>query len=306
MKIYESNDLSQAEFIEEHIAGNQPCIIKHTDFNKEAWTPHSLKNIVGDLSAQIYDALFDLQDIDSLSSYFNKHFGKQLPKNQNVPYVRWYNRLKDVDFAWGDEAFKRMSPYWSLPSCIPKNNLLVPIGDAQQQYDPVNDVFPYRGILIAAKGARTRLHRDPFCSDAIVNQFYGVKEFALFKPERSAELTRNKDGSSFGGFIDIRENDVRRVSAVPDFSGTISPGEMLFIPHGWLHDVVVTEDSISVTWNFVHSAGARQYFDYLANDAASDREFEVLQYFYSLAGNPVDSGKDALEFVCATEEPLTA
>jgi hypothetical protein len=52
----------------------------------------------------------------------------------------------------------------------------VPLTQSGKQADPVTDRFPYRGLLIAARGARTRLHRDPFCTDAVVCQFHGVKK----------------------------------------------------------------------------------------------------------------------------------
>lgn len=294
MELKVVNAMQQSEFISEHVALNQPCVIRHQDFQANAWTPAALKKIVGDLSVQIYDTLFDLQDIDTLSAYLDKYFGQSGTPGDSVPYVRWYNKLKDVDFAWGDEAFERLSKYWRAHDCLPQSDFLVPFAPEGGNVNPVTDIFPYRGILIAARGARTRLHRDPFCSDAIVNQFYGVKEFALYRPERTMELMETQDGNSFGGFIDIRKTADGRPSIQPDYAGTIGPGEMIYIPHGWLHDVVVVEDSVSITWNFVHGAGAKEFLTYLEKDADHDQEFETLNYLLSLAGKNAASGAEAL------------
>lgn len=113
--------------------------------------------------------------------------------------------------------------------------------------NPVTDNFPYRGILVAARGARTRMHRDPFCSDAIVAQFYGTKEAVLYHPDRTEELTAQAADDSFGGFIDVRQDDPTMISVEPDYFGQVEPGQMIYIPHGWLHDVICLSDSISVT-----------------------------------------------------------
>ena len=69
---------------------------------------------------------------------------------------------------------------------------------------------------------------------------------------------------------------------------------MIYIPNGWLHDVLVTDDSASVTWNFIHAEGAAGFRQYLAEGPEGDSEFEILQYFRHLAGCP-DGG--AMEMV---------
>ena len=84
-----------------------------------------------------------------------------------------------------------------MPSFMPRTGMLMP---ARPQVDAVDDLFPYRGVLVSARGARTRLHRDPFASDAVVCQFSGLKEVVLYRPERADELrARRADGTSFGG-----------------------------------------------------------------------------------------------------------
>ncbi len=61
---------------------------------------------------------------------------------------------------------------------------------------------------------------------------------------------------------------------------------MVYIPHGWLHDVIATEDSVSITWNFVHSRGANEFKQYLKGGFQGDPEFEILQYFHRPVGQP--------------------
>lgn len=290
--------VSEEEFIENYIKTNTPVVVKDIHFDPTNWTPEKLKSILGDLSVLVYDTLFSLQEVSKLSEYIDNNFGLDGGYRAKVPYVRWYNQLKNVEYAWGNEAFDRLSKYWTRPSFLPQKNLLVPMTSENETVDPTTDSFPYRGILIAAKGARTRLHTDPFCSDAVVAQFSGVKEAIMYHPSRVEELKiQEKDNTSYGGFIDVREKGLGldKLSIEPDYHGYLEPGSLLYVPHGWVHDVLVVEDSISITWNFIHEKGALEFIDYLMSGPEDDSEFEVLKYFYSLAGENFDSSTEIIK-----------
>ncbi len=289
---------SQEVFVNEYVANNRPVVIRGVDFDAKEWEPEAMKRRIGDLTALVYGSLFDLDDIQTLEDYIDTWFGND-EMEPDTPYVRWYNKLRDVEFAWGDEAFGRVASAWRRPACLPSTDLVLPV-DRAGGTNPVTDAFPYRGLLVAAKGARTRMHRDPFFSDAIVCMFYGTKEAALYHPDRVGELTKSADGSSFGGFVDVRENALEELSITPDYHGTIGPGEMIYIPHGWLHDVLATDDSVSITWNFVHHAGSREFLQYLEKDWDGDPEFEILQYFHRALGKQSISAQEIAEYHFAT------
>jgi Cupin-like domain len=287
---------SAEDFVENYISKNRPAVVRGLDFDRAEWQPEALTNRIGDLTALVYGTLFDLEDVQSLSDYIENWFGQDGPMQDNIPYVRWYNKLRDVEFAWGDEAFDRVASAWRMPRCLPKGNLVVPVSGAGAGTNPVSDAFPYRGLLVAARGARTRMHRDPFCSDAVVCQFYGAKEVALYHPNRSPELMKRSDGTSFGGFVDVREGKIDSLSVAPDYHGFVGPGEMVYIPHGWLHDVIAIEDSVSITWNFVHQRGATEFAEYLTTQSKGDPEFEILQYFHRPLGQQAISASAISEY----------
>jgi len=287
-------NLTEREFLEEYVKPNRPVVVKDSQFEAHKWLPSALLRQAGDLHAQIYDTLFSLQDISTLAHYMKENFGRKEVR-ERVPYVRWYNQLKNVDHAWGDDAFARVSRNWKKPAFLPSTGFLVPpCGEAE--CDPVREAYPYRGILVAAKGARTRLHRDPFCSDAVVLQFYGVKDFVMYHPDRADELRDKKpDSTSFGGFIDVRQSFDGGCEPEPDYWALANPGDVVYVPHGWLHDALVKEDSISITWNFVHELGSLEFIDYLMDDPRQDSEFEVLNYFYQRAGERFSCARDIIE-----------
>ena len=45
--------------------------------------------------------------------------------------------------------------------------------------DPARGAFPARGLYLSLAGARTRLHFDPWGSDAVLCQFHGEKRVRL-------------------------------------------------------------------------------------------------------------------------------
>lgn len=278
------SDIDQDTFANTYIANRMPVIVRGIPYSENNWSPEGIKQHIGHLQALLYGSLFDLEEILSAADYIDEYFNAPGPAVDGIPYVRWYSQLKDVDFPWGDEAFELMAEHWTKPECFPSQNLTVPVTTAGTTHDPVTDRFPYRGLLIAARGARTRLHRDPFCTDAVVCQFHGRKEAALYHPDRQGELMQQDDQTSFGGFRDLRESNLDTLEVEPDFHGILEPGDMIYIPHGWLHDVIAIEDSISVTWNFIHQQSDSALKSYLSEAPETDSEYEVLQYFFSEAG----------------------
>ena len=98
------NSLDEDEFVEQYVRANQPVVVRGLEFEREVWTPEHFRANLGDLPVQVYDTLFDLQEVSTLAQYLDRHFGVGGDYRRDVPYVRWYNRLKDVEHAWGDEV----------------------------------------------------------------------------------------------------------------------------------------------------------------------------------------------------------
>ena len=121
--------LAVAEFIERYLIGNRPVVV--TDAMNR-WTlfrtPEELERRFGGELVQVYNDLFDLTNVIPLRSYLQEWFGKsgETVGNKPLPYVRWYTKMKDVDFVWADEAFKSFADQWSLPYFLPRSDYLLP------------------------------------------------------------------------------------------------------------------------------------------------------------------------------------
>jgi hypothetical protein len=264
------NNLSEDEFIEEYLKKNQPVIITDGMDNWaqiDKWSPNYLVEHYGDELVQIYDDLFNLTDIGTLKDYIRKYFDRDnssLVSKDIVPYIRWYSTFKKLDFTWSDNFFDKIQYDWSTPYFIPRNNYILP--PKHKDANPTTELFPARGIFISANGACTKTHIDPWSSDAILCQMYGLKKITLYAPVQNNQNLNNRTN-----IIDVSVMTCK-------YADFLNAREILFIPHSWPHHVETIENSISITWNFVHISTAKDFLRYLINSPSTD-DLDVIKFF---------------------------
>jgi hypothetical protein len=284
-------------FLSDYLLKNQPVIISDAMRDWAApkkWTPEFLAARFGNEQVQVYGDLFRLMKISSLSEYLNRYFGRGTSRDahlaDSVPYVRWYSHLvADERVPWSDDVFGQVKGDWSRPYFFPADSFVLPYCGPTESIDPSLDWFPARGLFISARGGRTRLHADPWCSDALLCQIYGEKEFVMYDPAQGPYLSKGSRS------VDVEAPDLQEF---PDFPrarvaarDVLRPGEVLLVPAGWFHHFKSTTDSISLTWNFVHLSRLREFLAYLAG-GPSATELKQLAYAYceSPGHRPIDHG----------------
>ena len=278
--------ITEKSFLEDHVKPNQPVIVTDAQADWRAqreWGPRYLAEKFGDMEVQVYDNLFTLLDVERLDAYLARNFGK--PENTvSTEYVRGYARFKDVDFAWSDNLFSGLAPDWGHPYFFPRDSFVLPRAPKGHVISPVSDIFPYKGIFISGRGAGTRLHRDPFGTEAMLCQFYGEKQLLLFDPRHADKVMSNGKCADSGAIDHLKSRSVNGVA--PTFEDVLRPGEILFIPGGWFHDVVSSSDSISITWNFVHSTRSEPFLREVDNpENTFDRDMlDYLGYGLTYSG----------------------
>lgn len=300
MLIERANALSREEFVDCYLIPNRPVIVTDAMERWAAsgkWTPEFFSRTVGDQEVQVYNDLFDLVNITTLSDYFEENFGRP-DSDPSTEYVRWYSKLKDLDFQWADEAFDRIKGDWSTPYFLPTTGFLVPQAQGRE-LAVESSLFPYRGIFVSGRGARTRLHRDPWTSSAVLCQFYGSKSLAMYDPGQAPYLVN--DGELF---VDIDHPNEELFpdfhKAKPGYQDVLSPGEVLYIPSGWFHHVISLTDSISITWNFVHAAMREKFCEHLKKHP-EDPQLEIMRFFLGEGFSCDASVQDIAEAVMAME-----
>ncbi|HEY0795897.1 MAG TPA: cupin-like domain-containing protein, partial [Acidisarcina sp.] len=200
-------ELTVETFISDYVTTNQPVVVTGAMLEWEAlksWEPQLLAKRFGKERVQVYGDLFRLANITPLSDYLDRYFGQDSPPDPSVsvPYVRWYCHLAaDERVPWADDVFARFAGDWARPAFFPAHSFALPFCPPDDAVDPTRDWFPARGLFISAKGARTRLHADPWASDALLCQIYGDKDFVMYDPSQAAYLS--KDGKA----IDIEKPD---------------------------------------------------------------------------------------------------
>lgn len=278
MPVNRVTNISETEFIENHLIPGIPVIITDAmnNWNIEQFSPSSLIKLFGDEFVQVYDDLFALQAVQSLEEYITENFNQPTSSPRCQRYVRWYTQLKNVDFLWADHIFEKIKPFWGNPYFLPNTNMIIPPVNEHGTVCPTEIQFPYKGLFISGRGSRTRLHRDPWHSNAILCQFYGEKLVKLYDREQTNYVT---DGTRF---VDPLAPDLR---AFPDYEKAVqldefilAPGEMIFFPRGVFHDVTCATDSVSITWNFVHAANKPHFLEHLAR-YPDEGELTTLRYF---------------------------
>lgn len=287
-RVVRVSDLSVDKFVSEYLEQNRPVIVTGAMRAWPAlhrWNPTNFEKEFGSERVQIYGDLFKLSGIDLLANYFAKYFDRTDAGKAGVgavPYVRWYCHLSsDERVPWADSVFATIAKDWSRPSFFPPDSFALPVCGPKENVDPSSDWFPARGMFISARGARTRLHADPWCSDAILCQIYGHKNFVMYHPSQTPRLARG------GRTVDI---EAPNLDDFPDFPkaeetmrDTLEPGECLLVPAGWYHHFNSATDSISLTWNFVHVSRLRQFLAYLV---AGPQESEMKQLRYAYFESP--------------------
>jgi hypothetical protein len=104
----------------------------------------------------------------------------------------------------------------------------------------------YPRIFIGPKGAITPLHLDIWGTHAWLAQLVGRKRWILFSPDQQKFLYNcsvQLESPDFDRFPLFRQSK--------PLECTIGPGDLIFVPGGWAHEVVSLDAAISITHNYM-------------------------------------------------------
>lgn len=112
---------------------------------------------------------------------------------------------------------------------------------------------------LSAADTGSPLHRDP--PDNLFAQIFGKKRFILFDPEDSANLYPHRIWSGLPDFsrVDAEHPDYQafpRLRRARPITCEVGPGEVLYLPRYWWHQVRSLERSASVNLWWAHGVRA--------------------------------------------------
>lgn len=114
-------------------------------------------------------------------------------------------------------------------------------------------------IFIGPKGACTYLHQDRDYTHAWLSQIKGRKRWILYPPSQGGLLTYRKPGSSQLFAVNALNPDLQQFPDYPlatPLEVILEPGETIFLPGGWWHQVTSLDATISVTGSYWNGSNA--------------------------------------------------
>jgi hypothetical protein len=262
--------LGPKEFLHEYLLKSRPVNVTDAISRWPAlmrWTPEYFRSLFGNLTVSLQGNDFHVlrscklhEYIDALPQYAEQSAGV-------VPYLRYSQG--DAD-SFTDAAFARLKDQWERPDFLPSHFYLHPL---ELRSRPTERRYPGSGIYISARGAITQLHADRGRSHAVLCQVYGTKWCVLCPPAEQPRLPPGK-----GRRPEPLDSPARAASygQAQVCEGLLAPGETLFIPAGWPHEIYTCTTSISLTYNFVHFRDAAKWIPYALYDYTVIQSLEKL------------------------------
>ncbi|MBA4600862.1 cupin-like domain-containing protein [Thermoactinomyces mirandus] len=138
---------------------------------------------------------------------------------------------------------------------------------------------PLRWIYIGPARSGTGLHMDVAMTGAWNAILSGRKRWAFFSPDQT--------GYMYNGAVNAFAPDYEKYplfkNAKPIYA-IQKPGEIIFTPSGWWHQVINEEDCVSITENFVnHTNFKRAIFPYLSTVCKYQKDL-LLYYLRQIRG----------------------
>ena len=228
-------DLSSDEFLEHFYAPSRPCVIEGAIADWPAlsrWTPEYLKTRIGSAPIEFQggrttDPMFELyKDNHRYRAPFDTFIDAITTQGGNDAYITAYNGGANAE-------------------------TLAPLDEDLGHYSTV--LTPGGGMIwIGPEGTFTPLHFD--LTNNLLAQIVGRKRLVLVPPSESSKMAHTRH--VFSEVHDLK--DPARLARFPQaatvrhFEVEIEPGDLLYIPVGWWHQVASLSFSVMMTYtNFI-------------------------------------------------------
>jgi hypothetical protein len=230
-------DLTAEEFLERYYSTNRPVILtgKLQGWPAlDAWTPDYLKAKLGDREVEIQsgraaDPEFEMRKDAHRSRTPFSAFIDQIsrPGAGNDAYITAYNSAhNDAALAPLGEDLGELGEFLVRP-----------------------ESGPFGMFWIGPAGTFTSLHHD--LTNNFVAQITGRKRLKLLPPSETGKLYNRIHVFSEVPDLDDPALDIDRygdLTKVRIYDLTLNPGEIVFIPVGWWHQVRSLDFSVSITY----------------------------------------------------------
>jgi hypothetical protein len=228
--------IDRQTFLDQHYAVSRPAIVSGmlAGWPALTWTPEALRRRVGDAEVEYQGG-----------RAANPAFEEAMPSHtRRGPFSGFIDQItapgagNDV-YMTAYNAARNAAAFAPLAADLrPLDAFLTPTGGAL-------DGMPW----IGAAGSFTPLHHD--LTNNLIVQVVGRKRFRLAPPSETAKL-----GNERGVYSDVRDLDdpkldlarFPRLKDIRLYDVVLEPGEILFVPVGWWHQVRALDFSVTLTY----------------------------------------------------------
>lgn len=238
-----AENLSGEDFLHNFYAPGRPVLIKGAMAGwpaLERWTPAYLADRIGDAMIEYQGGRARAQDYEV----------KKEKHRQRAPFRRFIDLVR----AGGNDA------YLTASNSAANAPALAPLAQDLGHLDAYLTRAP--GMLwIGGEGAFTPLHFD--LTNNLLAQVTGTKHVILIPPSQTRRLAHKAHV-----FSEVRDvTDEARLTLFPQardvlrYDVALTPGDLLFIPIGWWHQVRSADFSTMLTYTGFHwpNAGHESY-----------------------------------------------
>lgn len=254
----DSSAISQEKFNEIYFNNTKPIQLCGLDLSMplyHKWTFDFFKKFGSNFLCQVGDNLQDPATITrklSISEYINT-----IQQGDVCPYMIGWSYQKDCPEL--DEDF-------SLPNVQPQDFITML---------PKHLQFRRRWIFFGKKGLESDLHIDCFCTSAWILMARGSKTFRGISPLHQQDIAM---GSSLFDPMVVEQLSQKKIE-IHEFK--LTPGTILYIPTGWIHQIRNEDDNIMVTGGFTADKHVFRFFNNFHEFILRDsRESEEIYHHY--------------------------
>ncbi|UVO55320.1 cupin-like domain-containing protein [Sphingomonas sp. SUN039] len=231
-------EIDRQTFLDRHYATNRPALLKGVVAHWPAvprWSPDYLRRTIGDRPVEFQG---DRRDDPRFELDKDAH-------RRTAPFTAYLDMVEAEEA--GNNAY--ITAYNSGPNAEALAPLMPDIGTLEAFLNPADPGS--KGMLwIGPAGTFTPLHHD--LTNNLLIQITGRKRVVLVSPEDTPKLYNEHHVFSRVGDLEGNLDAFPYTAAVTPLVADLEPGDALFIPIGWWHQVRALDFSVSITnTNFV-------------------------------------------------------
>lgn len=270
-KIDEKYSIDSKEFVEHFFEKQYPLLIKNAVIESEAcklWSPQYFNDKMAENEVRL--TLHSLQDISS--HYYSKMSSLYLKMNQAIPLIEAPSKTN----TFITRFYIQQISLNNFPEIKEQIKLPAFCSDVDNKEMAVN-------LWFGQKDTYSPLHYD--AAHNFFAQIYGRKIFMLYAPSDSkylfqhapqpASIQKTEHLSQIKN-IDLMDDHVEISKQATPYQVVVEPGDVLFIPKGWWHEVRSADtSSISVSHWFKNKKKSNFEVENLLNQFFIDHKKPV-------------------------------